>query len=625
MDHFKKHIMNRMFKIVVLIIISVQSIFAFPTRNSKTAVNPADYSHPRLFFSLDDLDRLRQNAGTTHAEIWAPIAYYLDARQDEYLPPDSAPAEGSQTAYRNFANRLIPFAFGSQVTMDTTQISYAISYMLTLSHWTQWGAAEQRDLGLAHMLIANSLSYDWLFNDFNDQERNAIRTSLGDWAEKMYEASTGQKVDAWRNWWRKSYMQNHHWTNNSALGMAALALLGEDNRAQKWLDHAVNELTKVRFLLEGIEDGSWHEGLHYQAYGLTTMLTFLKCLKDVQQIDLLPAKYLRNYVKWRIYNYLPGSNEFLFLASSFDKEWGVAYAPQNILRFIAGEFQNQHAEWMAQKFIEINGRGYNQWSVPWYVFEFLYYDPMITAQPPEKLSTAAVFPDYSGVVWRSDWTEDAVIFGFKCGTQGGRYAFDSYVNGTYPWEPPYPETQCQLNIGHDHDDTNGFYIYGNRNWLSCETEGYGASQTSLHNTILIDGQGQFRPQESYRDVTEFENNDGTLRDYFSSRNYNFVSAQAVGRYKNIAGLQSVQRDVLFVRPDYFLMIDNLQADMPHTYEWISHFVSDVQVEGNWIKGLAENDQVLGVGILSPGDFSVSTGNDGKPYARINATTSQPDM
>ncbi|MCP4413264.1 MAG: DUF4962 domain-containing protein, partial [Gammaproteobacteria bacterium] len=305
----------------------------------------------------------------------SPIKSYVLSNLNELLP-ETAPDEGL-TSYRNYANRLIPNAFAS-VLLDQDEIkSFTKNYMLTLSNWKQWGEHHYRDLGLAHMLLANSLAYDWLYPQLTENERNLVRTSLGNWAEKMYEASSGPREIDWGNWWRKSYIQNHHWTNNSALGIAGLALLGEDDRAQKWINQAVAELSKIKYLLEGIGDGSWHESVNYQNYGLTMSLPFLKCLKTNQQVDLLPQTYLKNYVTWRTYNYLPNTIQSIFSHGDFEQDWGSGYAPQNILRFIAAEYQNKKAEWMAQKLIQIDGRYNNQWRAPWYVFEFLYYKPEI--------------------------------------------------------------------------------------------------------------------------------------------------------------------------------------------------------------------------------------------------------
>ncbi len=595
--------------------ISFNSAAASPFEPYET--NESTALHPKLFFQANKVEELRRKAQSTHSEIWQPIIDYVTWRFGDSAPPAGAPDEG-QSAYRNYANRLLPFAFCAAMTGLDSLKNFAKSYLLRLASWQQWGNNGYRDLALAHMLLANSLAYDWLYNELNESERQLVRSSLTARAEQMYEASAGARQKDWGNWWRKSYVQNHHWINNSALGLAGLTLLGEDSRAQKWIDQAVDQMKRVQFLLDGVGDGSWHEGMHYQSYGLTLSLPFLRCLKDIQQIDLLPATYLQNYVDWRIYNDLPGSTSPLFSHGDYERDWGNAYPPQNILRFIAAEFKDGSAEWMTQQIIAKDGRYANQWRAPWYVFEFLYYDPQIAAMPPNDKKLEREFPDFSGIIWRTGWHEEAMVFGLKCGGYAGRFAIQSFISGTWPWQQPYSESGGQLNIGHDHDDTNTFYLFNRGNWLAGESESNGGYATSLHNSILIDGQGQYRPGSNWKEPAAFVESAGMLQKHFTSVNFNFVATDATARYKNTAGITGVNREVLFVKPGYFLIFDRLTAETNHQYTWITHFEKNVSVEDNWIRGGGENGQALAVGVLRPRDFSITTGDDGKPFVRISS-------
>ncbi|MCB0185175.1 MAG: DUF4962 domain-containing protein, partial [Caldilineaceae bacterium] len=430
--------------------------------------------------------------------------------------------------------------------------------------------------------LGNSLAYDWLYSRLTSEERQRVRVSLGQWAQAMYEASTAPSYnDGWDNWWRKSYVQNHFWTNNSALGMAGLALLGEDERADVWVAHAKAQLIHVRDLLNAINDGSWHEGIHYQSYGLTMMLPFLVNLRALDGTDLIPHTYLRNYPAWRLYNYLPGTTQFILAYANFDWSWGNAYSPQNLLRFAAAEYGDGSAEWMAQQLDSAGGRGANVYNTPWHVLEFLYYDATVAAQPPSDVTQAHLFPDLEAVIWRTGWGEEDLVFGFKSGAYGGRFGFNSFTQGAYPWPVPCPETGCQLNTDHDHDDTNGFYIYQGGQWLAPESEGYRRTATSLHNTLLIDGQGQYRPawERFGHHPEDYLASDGFLQQTADTTNFNYVVGDATRRYKQIDGIEAVTRHVVFVRPGYFLLLDHVAAATPHTYEWISHFGGAVTVDG----------------------------------------------
>ncbi len=385
-------------------------------------------------------------------------------------------------------------------------------------------------------------------------------------------------------------------------------------------------MQRVQHILNEMGDGSWHESIAYQNYGLTMSLPFLFNLRQLEGIDLLPQAYLRNYVYWRLYNYLPNSIHPLLTYGDFDWNWGNSYKPQNLLRFIAREYKDGLAEWVSQKLIAADGPAVDVWSSPWYVFEFLYYDPSIAAQAPTQLSTARVFPDQESVIWRTGWDDNALIFGLKSGALGGRFAFDTFVQGVYPWDAPCEQTGCQLNVGHDHHDTNGFYLYRAGRWLAPETVGVGKSAAAFHNTLLIDGQDQYGPpdQDFWAVPSGFKNSDGFLAVTAHTPDFDYLAANATGRYQNIGGLQDVTRHVLFVQPNYFLMLDNLAANTAHTYTWVSHFGESVALEGDWIRGAAGGSQVLGVDIVAPTPFSATTGFDGEPYVHIQPALALAD-
>ncbi len=191
-----------------------------------------EQDHPRLFFNAGDLTALQAKAATSHQSIWSPILAYVDQKVGT-TPPAAAPVDGDMETYRNFGNRIIPLAFVCVVTQAADRCALAKIYLLTYAAWQQWDEADMRGLGLAHMVMGNAIAYDWLYDKLTLAERTTVRTSLGDWAHKLDEASSAADYNAaWKNWWRKSYMQNHFWTCNSALGMAGLALRNEDERAQ---------------------------------------------------------------------------------------------------------------------------------------------------------------------------------------------------------------------------------------------------------------------------------------------------------------------------------------------------------------------------------------------------------
>ena len=576
--------------------------------------------HPRLFFDAGGIQTLRSQASTTHQEIWKPIEQHVKSKLGT-TPEVSFFSGGDLNTYRGFGNEIIAFALACVVTEEPNYCDLTKRYMLTFATWDQWGEDNRVGLGHAHMLAGNAIAYDWMYARLSPEEQQVVRQSLAGWAQKMYEASaTPDYVREWDNWWRQAYVQNIFLTVHGALGLAGLALLGEDERAQTWIDQAASRISNTQYLLNGIKDGSWHEGLGYQGYALTRALPFMVNLRKIQGTDIFPHEYLRSYVDWRIYNYLPNTTDFILSYGDFDWRF-LGSRTQNVLRFIAHEYSDSHAEWLAQQLTAAGGRRVEDRASAWHVFEFLYYDPTIPAQPPTDLEPNRVFPDLEGVIWRTGWNEDDLVFGLKTGAYGGRFIFETFTQQIHPWGGACSDTGCKLNFGHNHEDANTFYLYRAGAWLAPESVKVGNYASSFHNTLLVDGEGQDRlDSDQNRDPAAFVGTDALLQATTSTPNFNYLAAVATMSYAS-KGLQNFTRHIVFIRPDYFVMLDNVAADRAHEYTWVSHFGQDVAVESNWVRGEAANGQILGVGIAAPQPFNSTTGRDDLPYVHIKPAQS----
>ncbi len=600
-----------------------------PSELGTAAPHPSLSSHPRLLFGPADVQLLRERAQTTHSSIYAPILAFAQGRISS-TPPSTSKCPDLES-FRNAGNQLIAFAFVYVISNDPAYLDLTRNYLLAYAHWQYWGdevACGDVRLGFAHMVFGNAIAFDWIYSGLSPADRATIATNLGLRAQQLYEASSSAAGFA-GNWWRRSYNQNHRWEETSALGMAALALQGTDSRAPTWLAHVVDMAIRERALAQGIGDGTWSESIPYQDYMLTLALPFTYALRALTGQDLIAHDYLRNYVYWRTYNYLAGTTRFAMTYGDFDWSWSDAYEVQGVLRLAATDGRDGRAEWLAQQMLAVRGRQASVSTSPWYVFEFLYYDPSIPAQPPDGLPLARTFPDLSGVIWRTGWTAGDLVFGFKVSAPGGRYGFEQFVKGLYPYDHPGIDS---LNTGHNHDDSNSFYLYRGDADLSSETVTYDQPETSYHNTLLVDGNGQYRAPQVYGDLgyygddpSVYRGTDGWLDTVLTTPGYSYLVGDATLRYREVnpangqpgrLSLDRFRRYVLFVRPGYFLMVDDLRSSSAHVYDWLAHLSTSVSVEGNWVKGGTGTDQWLGINVLAPVGFATEGGNDGKPYIQV---------
>ena len=567
-----------------------------------------------MYFNKGEIDFIRAKGNSSHQAMKDHILGYVNKE----LGSSPSPSR-NQSTLRLYGSKVYTFAFAYILTGDTRYADLAKNYLLTFASWEYWDTQpDTRDLALSAMLIGNALAYDWIYDYLNDSERDTIRNSLAAQAEKMYQAAiASSNVSGWNNWWSNSFLQNHTLINRSALGVAGLVLKGENGNADKYIENTRQGWERISALMDGNGDGSWHESTNYGAYAFTNSLVYLVNMKRINGTDQVPHKFFSAYGKWRAYNHIPGTTQHIIGMGDFEYSWGDNSSP-HILRFAANEYGDGLAQWMADYIISTRGRYTNAYQAPEAVLEFLNYNPGVAATGPGSLSKNATFKDMEGVIWRSGWGSNDLIFGFKTGANGGRYAYDTYMNNSSPWAPkPATGQTPNLNVGHDHNDINSFFLYKNGSWLAPENNAYGKGDTKYHNSVLINGQGQNAPQDSnWNNINRSAGRtDGRLEEVLETPNFNLVKATATNAYSQISSLSNYRRSILLANKGYLLIYDVFQSSSNNTYTYVNHFSNSVARDGKWLKGHAPNNQILGVLPLNS-DASVTTGNDGIPYGYI---------
>ena len=167
--------------------------------------------------------------------------------------------------------------------------------------------------------------------------------------------------------------------------------------------------------------------------------------------------------------------------------------------------------------------------------------------------TSVAFPYAGQYVMRSGWKLDDRYLLFESGPYG---------------------------IGHQHEDKLSLFVYGLGRVLLTEagTYSYDRSKyrryvlgTWAHNTILVDGAQQHR-----RGLRETYETEEPLDNFWA---HGQVFDAADGVYDNDYGPKrdigvKHERTVVFVRPDYWVVVDRLQAKGAHTYDILWHLNND---------------------------------------------------
>lgn len=571
---------------------------------------PAHAVHPSIFFSSDDIPSIRTKATTSHAAIMQPILSLANSLLP--LPVPAAPTGADYTNLSLDSRNIMVLAFAFVATGNSLYLTLGRQYLVSFASWPYWGADAKlgdRDLSLGFMLRGCAMAYDWLYDNLSVSDRAAVRAALVKHSQEMYEAASGPYNADWGNWWPQSFGQNH-WDNNiTALGIAALALDGETDSSGTWLNLTIREMRKDSFNLANIGDGTWHEGCLYQNSKLTASMPFYYNLKLLKGIDLLPKKYLSAYALYALYNYIPADRQMVLTFSSYIEDWGgwLSAAGYSLLSLAGSACNSGLGQWLWNKMgVELGRSSYQAEN---HVLEFFYYSPSITAVPPSDLPLSRTFPDLEAVIWRTGWGSNELAFGLKNGVYGGRFLYNQYLTKKYPFDA----AGANLNVGHDHADANTFWLYRGAVTLIGENEGRSlyndlnsAYQSSSHNTLLVDGRGQYFPTDQ---TGVYANDDGALGVTCSVPGYDFVESDASKRYRatNANGsigppmISMFVRNVLFVRPSYFILVDNVADSAAHAYQMRFHFGDSAKIDtaGGWIRASCAGNNVAGVHTLAP--------------------------
>jgi hypothetical protein len=168
-------------------------------------------------------------------------------------------------------------------------------------------------------------------------------------------------------------LSNIHIFQLSSLGVIALALQGEKDcpEASAWLETAENGLRKILDLSDA--DGGWIEGLGYGSMAFDKLIIFADALKRVTGRSLMTHPALRNVAQFAMHTASPDGN----YGVGFGDTWGYPGFGLCCLR-LAKEFHDPEVMWHLKN-VQYPVRGAED------IHPFLFYHADVAPRPPEAL------------------------------------------------------------------------------------------------------------------------------------------------------------------------------------------------------------------------------------------------
>ncbi|MCX7591376.1 MAG: heparinase II/III-family protein [Kiritimatiellae bacterium] len=347
---------------------------------------------------------------------------------------------------------------------------------------------------------------------------------------------------------------NYVWMNNCGLALWVLACYGDDSRAEPLFSTVRFRLNERMFPamehlngLAGDAMGYWYT--YCLAAGVWTLMA-IQSAYEMDVVTLIREKqnnWLARQLEGLIHGTLPNMRYIPWGDIQSGPDGGATHEVAGVADAMTWALKSPHGayfgQWLAGK------RGMNRFYGDTVLLYFLYTRHIQTRPAEPELAVLTGGPFGGQVMLRSSWQDNATVVGFRC--------TDYYQ-------------------GHFHNDVGSFVIY--RNGLLAVDAGrytvYSRSArapivaTSAHNTLLLGGQGQ-RDVEGqwYKDLAEFNAAREDRRDNRRLERGDILFYKHAGEWTAVAGefaqaykpglLKSCVRQLLFVRPDTVVVVDNL--------------------------------------------------------------------
>ncbi len=541
-----------------------ESSSEFPFPDIDSLFIKIESHHPRLVFDKNKLGHIRSTLHTTRAQAWHNVKKMADKSLNIGVPEppwykDIEEYTPRRLEYRKYYHHLRPYidqglqslSLAWLMTGDEKYLTAAKRILFEVIQWPADGITSVKHIGFDEpgLSFAKCLHrvYDWLYNGLTENERKRVRQHVIARAR-----DTWQRVGIDRPFLQRPG-SSHDGRLIGYLCEQALVLAGEapEEEVKKWLDHSLTAFWTVFPHWRG-KDGGWAEGIGYAAaYNIRATVWIESCLSALN-LNLWKKPYFE-----KIRNY------FLYCARPNDEFWpfgdGAERGPRStssrakllrpLMSHYAQRFDDPACQWWADH-VPLSDNTLTDPVVP------MILGKEVKGTPPEEHKNAAVFRGIGWAALHSDLAdpENDVFFLFKSSPFG--------------------------SVSHSHADQNSFYLSVGGRALAIPSGYYGpvygmphhaewTRSTKANNTILVNGCGQekrdFRATGS---ITTFKHQDKLTH----------LCGDAAPAYKD--SLTTFKRHVLYVRPNVFVILDDLKTDEPSTFQWLLHSLEKMHVDAD---------------------------------------------
>lgn len=444
----------------------------------EAAVAEFKSGHPYLLFAKRATRRIRKRTNS-NPKLLARLETSLREQGSAGVEQDL------RSRIKRQARRLIHTSFLSLTSDGTTREDALHATRIALFGFTaqtSWKArpAIKSFLDCAEIAVAVSLAYDWLYDEFSDEERKIIEESL---FRHVLEPALAAYDDRFTLWPKRR--DNCTLVSNSGILIAALAMLQRYPEASLQLIRKSFSSSWSIFAALA-PDGAWPEGLSYWSLAMRYAGLTVAALESMfgQSFGLADRPGFAQTGDFALHAVGPFGAAFNFGDSE-------------------PRFDISPLAWFAHRFKRpIDSRlvdGYEGWYLP-----FTVIWPSRPKANPSGLNPPAgkVFHSSNLACFRNTWSTDPIARPVYLAIKGGNVSGSRVGSSSRP-EDVILHTQADagsfivdgarqrwvVDLGPDDYNLPGYFDHGADNGSGPRWQYY-RTQAAGHNTLVIDGRNQ---------------------------------------------------------------------------------------------------------------------------------------
>ncbi len=526
--------------------------------------------HPRLILDNDKLQFLRNlksdsdiykslNKNTSDF-MKKPFKNWEDLKA-LFDTGDAAQFGTNGTTYTEVAHGITNVAVMYLITQDKKYLDFAIDYLTHIKDWDpakiyEWNS----NTDTTGPIFINSLAfaYDWLYNELPEYLKKDIakyiERHLHRWYEHVGQNSVTPKVGS-----LYEYVDRSHQWRVRQFCLGALAIYDketETNVAKEMLLHILPLYINAPPMT--FEDGSFDNGpFYYQSAG-TIDADFAESLYSATNgaINVLKNISYHNRAYYLTYQWPVGGFMSILgdnnLQTSVTANLYTACVQTVLSSDTYSPLKRGINAWMMEKNSKKINDYYHTTAMPTALRSST--GESVVPVTPTMLPKARYFKDAGIISMFSDVSDDnKIAMVFRSSARGSK--------------------------GHMHPDQNSFFIQALGENIAIDSDYYDYIKSPLylnwnaktysHNSITYDiGEGQpFDDAGAKGKITGFVNHS----------DFDLAAGDATKAYKG--GIDKFQRDIIYIRPDTYIVIDDLKAKegKKSEFEWWLNATGEIKL------------------------------------------------